>query len=168
MSYQPHLDRVHFDVGNMIDSGDPVLSPLNIHEQLSLLAADLVIAENLKAIVGEEGDVRLYEPLAKHTTLRVEARTVLGRAAWRLRLRSNPILPTRNLPLLLSDAAPIFSFVTAESVAWSFIRPAAISIKWRSTKMKSRRRWREAQGNSLWEKPLASAVWNGWKEFPAK
>src|SRR5213079_3726833 len=38
---------------------------------LSLLAADLVIAEKLKAIVGEDGDVRLYEPLAKHTTLRV-------------------------------------------------------------------------------------------------
>jgi UDP-N-acetylenolpyruvoylglucosamine reductase len=43
----------------------------NIHEQLSILAADLVIAEKLKEIVGEEGDVRLYEPLAKHTTLRV-------------------------------------------------------------------------------------------------
>jgi len=35
------------------------------------LAADLVIAEKLKAIVGEEGDVRLCEPLSKHTTLRV-------------------------------------------------------------------------------------------------
>src|SRR5205085_186310 len=56
-----------------IASGDLVLSlgAGNIHEQLSLLAADLVIAERLKAIVGEEGDVRLYEPLAKHTTLRV-------------------------------------------------------------------------------------------------
>jgi UDP-N-acetylmuramate--alanine ligase len=43
----------------------------NIHEQLALLAADLVIAEKLKAIVGEQGDVRLYEPLSKHTTLRV-------------------------------------------------------------------------------------------------
>jgi UDP-N-acetylenolpyruvoylglucosamine reductase len=30
-----------------------------------------VIAEKLKEIVGEEGDVRLYEPLSKHTTLRV-------------------------------------------------------------------------------------------------
>ncbi len=43
----------------------------NIHEQLALLAADLVIAEKLKEIVGEEGEVLLYEPLAKHTTLRV-------------------------------------------------------------------------------------------------
>src|SRR4029078_5930694 len=43
----------------------------NIHEQLEILAADLVIAEKLKAIVGEEGEVRLYEPLWNHTTLRV-------------------------------------------------------------------------------------------------
>ncbi|MEN3371294.1 MAG: UDP-N-acetylmuramate--alanine ligase [Verrucomicrobiota bacterium] len=72
-SYQPRLDRVHHDVGNMLAAGDLILSlgAGNIHEQLSLLAADLVIAERLKAIVGEEGDVRLYEPLAKHTTLRV-------------------------------------------------------------------------------------------------
>jgi UDP-N-acetylmuramate--alanine ligase len=72
-TYQPRLDRVHCDVGNMINSGDLVLSlgAGNIHEQLSILAADLVIVERLKAIVGEEGDVRLYEPLSKHTTLRV-------------------------------------------------------------------------------------------------
>ncbi len=73
VSYQPRLDRLRCDVGNMIATGDLILSlgAGNIHEQLSLLAADLVIAEKLKAIVGEEGDVRLYEPLAKHTTLRV-------------------------------------------------------------------------------------------------
>ena len=73
VNYQPHLEWVHRDVGNMLDSGDLVLSlgAGNIHEQLSILAADLVIAEKLKAIVGDEGDVRLYEPLSKHTTLRV-------------------------------------------------------------------------------------------------
>jgi UDP-N-acetylmuramate--alanine ligase len=73
VTYQPRLDRLHCDIGNMIDPGDLVLSlgAGNIHEQLSILAADLVIAERLKTIVGETGDVRLYEPLAKHTTLRV-------------------------------------------------------------------------------------------------
>ncbi len=73
VSYQPRLERVHSDLGNMLDSGDLVLSlgAGNIHEQLSIIAADLVIAERLKAIVGEDGDVRLYEPLSKHTTLRV-------------------------------------------------------------------------------------------------
>lgn len=73
VSYQPRLGEVHRDIGNMIAAGDLIMSlgAGNIHEQLSSLAADLVIAERLKAIVGEEGDVRLYEPLAKHTTLRV-------------------------------------------------------------------------------------------------
>src|SRR5437868_7265813 len=57
----------------MLESGDLVLSlgAGNIHEQLSALAADLVTAEKLKEIMGEDGDVCLYEPLSKHTTLRV-------------------------------------------------------------------------------------------------
>ena len=73
VSYQPRLEWVHRDVGNMLESGDLVLSlgAGNIHEQLSILAADLVIAEKIKEIVGEDGDVRLCEPLSKHTTLRV-------------------------------------------------------------------------------------------------
>lgn len=73
VSYQPRFESVHHDIGNLLDSGDLILSmgAGNIHEELSILAADLVIAEKLKAIVGEEGDVRLYEPLSKHTTLRV-------------------------------------------------------------------------------------------------
>jgi len=73
VSYQPRFEWIHRDIGNMLDSGDLILSmgAGNIHEELSIVAADLVIAEKLKAIVGEEGDVRLYEPLSKHTTLRV-------------------------------------------------------------------------------------------------
>jgi UDP-N-acetylmuramate--L-alanine ligase/UDP-N-acetylenolpyruvoylglucosamine reductase len=73
VSYEPHLERVHQVVGNMLESGDLVLSlgAGNIHEQLSALAADLVVAEKLKEIVGQDGEIRLYEPLSKHTTLRV-------------------------------------------------------------------------------------------------
>ena len=73
VSYQPHFESVYREVGNILDAGDLIVSlgAGNIHEQLSILAADLVIAEKLKAVVGEEGDVRLYEPLSKHTTLRV-------------------------------------------------------------------------------------------------
>jgi UDP-N-acetylenolpyruvoylglucosamine reductase len=73
ISYEPRLEWVHYAVGNMLESGDLVLSlgAGNIHEQLSALAADLVIAEKLKEIVGKDGEVRLYEPLSKHTTLRV-------------------------------------------------------------------------------------------------
>jgi UDP-N-acetylmuramate--L-alanine ligase/UDP-N-acetylenolpyruvoylglucosamine reductase len=72
-TYQPRFERIHCDIGNALDVGDLVLSlgAGNIHEELSILAADLVIAEKLRAIVGESGDVRLYEPLSKHTTLRV-------------------------------------------------------------------------------------------------
>jgi len=72
-AYQPRLEWVHRDVGNMLESGDLILSlgAGNIHEQLSILAADLVIAEKIKEISGQDGDVKLYEPLAKHTTLRV-------------------------------------------------------------------------------------------------
>ncbi len=72
-TYQPQLNRLHREVGNIIADGDLVLSlgAGNIHEQLSLLAADLVIVERLQEIVGPDGVVRLYEPLAKHTTLRV-------------------------------------------------------------------------------------------------
>jgi len=73
VSYQPRLDRLHGDVGQMILDGDLVLSlgAGNVHEQLARLAAELVIVEKLKEIVGAEGEVRLSEPLAKHTTLRV-------------------------------------------------------------------------------------------------
>src|SRR5213080_3217522 len=72
-SYQARLEHVHCHIGNALDIGDLVLSlgAGNIHEQLSALAADLVIAEKLKAVVGKEADVCLYEPLSKHTTLRV-------------------------------------------------------------------------------------------------
>ena len=73
VSYQPRLDRLHADMGRMLAEGDLVLSlgAGNVHEQLARLAAELVIAEKLREIVGAEGEVRLSEPLAKHTTLRV-------------------------------------------------------------------------------------------------
>ncbi len=73
VSYQPRLACMHRELGNMLASGDMVLSlgAGNIHEQLAILAAELVVAEKLKEIVGEKGDVRLHESLAKHTTLRV-------------------------------------------------------------------------------------------------
>ncbi|MEO8043916.1 MAG: UDP-N-acetylmuramate--L-alanine ligase [Spartobacteria bacterium] len=73
VSYQPRLDRLHGDLGRMLMEGDLILSlgAGNVHEQLARLAAELVIAERLKEIVGPEGEVRLSEPLAKHTTLRV-------------------------------------------------------------------------------------------------
>lgn len=73
VSYQPRLDRLHGDLGRILTEGDLVLSlgAGNIHEQLAKLAAELVILERLQEIVGAEGEARLSEPLAHHTTLRV-------------------------------------------------------------------------------------------------
>ncbi|MGH7936103.1 MAG: FAD-binding protein, partial [Chthoniobacterales bacterium] len=73
VAYQPRLSLLHGEIGQMLTEGDLVLSlgAGNIHEQLAKLAAELVIAEKLKEIVGAEGEVRLSEPLARHTTLRV-------------------------------------------------------------------------------------------------
>ncbi len=72
-SYQPKRTLLHCDVGNILDEGDLLLSlgAGNIHEELAILAADLVISEKLRGALGKDGIVRLYEPLAKHTTLRV-------------------------------------------------------------------------------------------------
>src|SRR5581483_271455 len=71
--YQPKRQLLHCDVGNIIDDGDMVVSlgAGNIHEELAILAADLVISEKLQGAIGKDGTVRLYEPLARHTTLRV-------------------------------------------------------------------------------------------------
>lgn len=73
VSYQPRLERLHCDLGRMLADGDLVLSlgAGNIHEQLAKLAAELVIAEKLREMIGSDGVVRLSELLSKHTTLRV-------------------------------------------------------------------------------------------------
>jgi hypothetical protein len=56
----------------MLEAGDRFESRRWQHPRtMEILAADLVIAEKLKAIVGDDGDVRLYEPLSNHTTLAV-------------------------------------------------------------------------------------------------
>lgn len=71
--YQPRLDRLHGEIGQLLAEGDLVLSlgAGNIHEQLAKLAAELVVVEKLQELVGPDGVVKLSEPLAKHTTLRV-------------------------------------------------------------------------------------------------
>ncbi len=59
-------------LGPLIEPGDLILSlgAGDIHEQGSQLAADLARIEELSAVMGP-GVARLYEPLARHTTLRV-------------------------------------------------------------------------------------------------
>jgi UDP-N-acetylmuramate--alanine ligase len=70
--YQPNRMRMLLEVGRSLQEGDCVLSlgAGNIHEQATLLARDIAILEFLKQEMGA-GVARLYEPLSRHTTLRI-------------------------------------------------------------------------------------------------
>ncbi len=70
--YQPNKKRLAHELARIVQSGDLVISlgAGDIHEQGSRLAADLARLEELQAVMGA-GVTKLYEPLAKHTTIRV-------------------------------------------------------------------------------------------------
>jgi len=70
--YIPDRAQMVLEVGRMLAPGDCIVSlgAGNIHEQGALLARDLAAMEAMQETMGE-GVVKLYEPLAKHTTLRV-------------------------------------------------------------------------------------------------
>ncbi len=70
--YQPDRKKVVLEIGHMLEPGDCVicLGAGNIHEAASVLAKDVAMMEEIQKVVGV-GLVRLYEPLAKHTTMRV-------------------------------------------------------------------------------------------------
>jgi UDP-N-acetylmuramate--L-alanine ligase len=69
-----HADRkkIALELGRLIQPGDCVISlgAGNIHEQASTLARDVAMLDELNNVMGP-GVLRLYEPLAKHTTMRV-------------------------------------------------------------------------------------------------
>jgi len=134
-SYQARLEHVHCHIGNALDIGDLVLSlgAGNIHEQLSALAADLVIAEKLKAVVGEEADVCLYEPLSKHTTLRVGGPAQFWIEPQTEKAFAELIRGLKTCRFSQWVADQIFLCAMEESVVSWFIRSAAISTKSRLT-----------------------------------
>jgi len=72
VSFQPDRRKIACDVGRNIEPGDLILSlgAGNIHEQGSVLARDIAVLESLMDTMGP-GLARLYEPLSKHTTMRV-------------------------------------------------------------------------------------------------
>ena len=71
-TYQPDRFQIPIEIGRQLLPNDTVLSlgAGNIHEQGAALAQDLARLEELQGVMGP-GLIRLYEPLAKHTTLRV-------------------------------------------------------------------------------------------------
>ena len=71
-SYAASRAQAGLEAGRLLRPGDLLvtLGAGNIHEQGATLARDLQTLEKLRAAMGP-GVARLYEPLAKHTTMRV-------------------------------------------------------------------------------------------------
>jgi len=70
--YIPGREEAGRETGRLLRPGDLLvtLGAGNIHEQGAVLAKDLQTLDNLSSVMGP-GVARLYEPLAKHTTMRV-------------------------------------------------------------------------------------------------
>ncbi|MEI6715688.1 MAG: UDP-N-acetylmuramate--L-alanine ligase [Verrucomicrobiota bacterium] len=70
--YVSDRKKMLLDVGRSLQPGDCVISlgAGNIHEQARQLAKDVGVLEQLERTMGA-GVARLYEPLSKHTTLRI-------------------------------------------------------------------------------------------------
>jgi len=71
-TFCPEIRRLAWAVGPEIEDGDLILSlgAGNIHEAGRQLAADLAMRDQLQTVM-RSGSIRLYEPLSKHTTMRV-------------------------------------------------------------------------------------------------
>jgi UDP-N-acetylmuramate--L-alanine ligase/UDP-N-acetylenolpyruvoylglucosamine reductase len=73
-TYLPNLAIAHHAVGNALQPGDLLitLGAGNVHEAGTRIAADLKILEEMRGLMPPgEIDGKLYEPMAKHTTLLV-------------------------------------------------------------------------------------------------
>lgn len=66
------LNKIHQAAASVLEDGDLIitLGAGNIHEAAKRLAKDLQIKSRLQGIM-REGTIRLYEPLSKHTTMRI-------------------------------------------------------------------------------------------------
>jgi len=110
-----------------------------------------------------------YEPLSKHTTLRVAARRNFGLNRDETALselirfcrrgQSHSLCIGRGSNLLVRDGG-IRGVVVHPS--------AATSIRSTSTETKSPPRWREAKRDCYAARRQIWADWNGWKEYPAR
>lgn len=113
----PALTQARFVVGNRLRPGDLLISlgAGNVHEVGAAIAGDLGVLEELEAVLDEpDPELRLYEPMSRHTTLLVggpaqfwiEPRTVAGMARLVVHAREKglPILVVgRGSNLLVRD-----------------------------------------------------------------
>jgi UDP-N-acetylmuramate--L-alanine ligase/UDP-N-acetylenolpyruvoylglucosamine reductase len=70
--YVPEVSRIHEAAASVAQDGDLILSlgAGNIHEAGKRLAQDLTTRDTLLDVMGP-GRIKLYEPLSKHTTMRI-------------------------------------------------------------------------------------------------
>src|SRR5215469_2509824 len=70
--YIPRRRLLYREIGRIAEPGDVIVSlgAGDIHEEAGKVVQDLGTANRLREVMGA-GEVRLYEPLSKHTTLRV-------------------------------------------------------------------------------------------------
>jgi UDP-N-acetylmuramate--L-alanine ligase/UDP-N-acetylenolpyruvoylglucosamine reductase len=68
----PEISRIHEAAASVIEDGDLILSlgAGNIHEAGQRLIQDLKMRDTLQQVMGA-GRIKLYEPLSKHTTMKI-------------------------------------------------------------------------------------------------
>jgi len=68
----PEISRIHEAAASVIEDGDLILSlgAGNIHEAGQRLVQDLKMRDTLQQVMGA-GRIKLYEPLSKHTTMKI-------------------------------------------------------------------------------------------------
>ncbi len=72
--YLPDLETAHLEIGSHLREGDMVLTlgAGNIHEIATILERDLGVLDELRKRLNEpETELRLYEPMSRHTTMKV-------------------------------------------------------------------------------------------------
>jgi UDP-N-acetylmuramate--alanine ligase len=71
-THVPEISHIHKAAASVAEDGDLILSlgAGNVHEAGQRLAQDFKIRDTLQSVMGA-GRIKLYEPLSKHTTMRI-------------------------------------------------------------------------------------------------
>ncbi len=175
-AFEPLVRKLAHRVGPRLQTGDMVvtLGAGNIHEAARQLSSDLGQLEALRSLVGNEATLSLYEPLAKHTTLRVGG-------------------PARfwSEPTTVSAFAKLLQYAKENALAvfcsWSRLESAGARrrTRWPGHSSRRRRIWRVARERSnagncrrcgseaetdceRGRQGQHRPALNGWREFPAR